>query len=1566
MPSKTLYLVFILSWLSLSLSSAESEPKICFGTTSGLSVGEDRLDHYVKMYKKYRNCTIVKGNLEITGLQSSKLEISFLQGIEEVTGYVIIALNYLPYLPLQNLKIIRGRELYKGKYALYVKLNVNQQHKSKGLKALRLSSLTEIVHGSVHINNNPQLCFADTIHWDDILNPVQQKIGNWTYEVSDNKDSALCARCNESCVAGCWGKGNEMCQQLTLEHCSPECEDARCRGTTRDDCCDSECAVGCSGPTARDCTICLHVNNSGSCEFACPPEFIYDPQTQRNIPNPKFKYHYDDRCVNKCPSNLLIEDNGCVKSCRVGFHNNGEGKCVPCKEEVCDKECYGVGHADGPLVHFKTVDSSNVHYFKGCNIVKGNVVFQSFAFAGDTHTKLPPMNVSQMAAFKDVKTITGYLHIVAWPKELANFSVFKNLQIIGGVGLYHDIVALIIQDNTHPAGPFYLDQITSLGFESLRAINHGNVYIGYCQNLCYEQLVNWTSIIRHHTEYRGFNNGLLLRKNGESTECNTTTCDPECDSNGCWGPGPDQCLKCSHYTYFGRTCMESCPVELGIYANHTDFQCKPCHDLCNGTCYGEGPGKCFGCKYASYNGICLEECPSDMYNTHNSTECQKCHPNCVSHRGERFCTGPGNTVGKNACNYCDFATTTAGGLDILQCLPPGSRCPNAHFSHDGSIKSATHTCVPCIEGCTNCTGSRREDCRHALRSQNDTVVAAVVIPVVLVVLSVLVGIVLCCRYRRRQNIKKRQHSMRALGIDPCAEESQMDARARLMEPMTPSGVAPNQAQLRIVKDAELRIGKILGSGAFGTVHKGYWIPDLAPRERVKVPVAIKVLRDESSQVASNEILDEAFVMASCEHPNLVRLLGISLSQRIMLITQLMPLGNLLEYVRENKDNIGSQHLLNWSLQIAKGMRYLAEEKHLVHRDLAARNVLVKSPNHVRITDFGLAKLLDVNEDVYRAEGGKMPIKWLALESIQHRIFTQKSDVWGFGVTMWELMTFGKKPYENVPAREVHTLLEKGERLPQPYICTIDIYMLLIKCWTVDAEARPTFRELSEDLSKMARDPQRYVVIDNEGHLTELPSPTTSEFLRSLMNEEGDDFPITDAEEYLHPQALTGAEDGAWNDNPFALQPCPSVVPWKRQHQQQLSSTSSQQALLEARGGGSGRFRGRMDSGRLAQNSRNADRRLDSVMTTMTNLSSISGSQPNGASTPFTSVTMPISPDMTCDDEVVLSVAGGAMTGQKEGLPNQAVLGVINNARTFSESSDVFGPPSSKRPDDNPQGWPGNHCPDQAQRLTRAREDSTTMRYSAEPVSLLRQQQTKPNENKTKVQPKPAIEFSKDEDGYLTPFEAANKRPEYLDPSEFPPSPFATKPPVNILDLPTSSLSNPEYEPAFVPSDPGVHLDEEGYEIPISSGVAPEYQNLDQEENLKLDPAFSLRHPSQSGDSVGSEKRDSGMQSDEDGEKKTTAVANPNYDFLENANSDAGLLGQEHEQPEYVNTSAPAEKGAFPDDDIFSLMQKNHKHLPNSKEGIGRTYSEPDSGVGIEVAVDNMLYHKLGAAWDNSE
>lgn len=333
------------------------------------------------------------------------------------------------------------------------------------------------------------------------------------------------------------------------------------------------------------------------------------------------------------------------------------------------------------------------------------------------------------------------------------------------------------------------------------------------------------------------------------------------------------------------------------------------------------------------------------------------------------------------------------------------------------------------------------------------------------------------------------------------------------EPLRPSNLGPNLSKLNIVKEQELRQGGLLGSGAFGQVYKGVWVPE---GRNIKVPIAIKTLNSSTDPETSRQFLEEACIMASVDHPNLLNLLGVCMTTERKLITQLMPLGSVLDYVKNNKPKIGSKPLLNWATQIARGMTYL-EKNRMVHRDLAARNVLLKNPNQVKITDFGLAKLLSSDSNEYKATGGKMPFKWLALESLRHRIFTSKSDVWSFGVTVWELLTFGKRPYENIKSQDILAFLESGDRLEQPEICSIDVFVVLVSCWWLDADARPTFRELDEKFSEFAKDPGRYLYVPGDIHMR-LPAYTSQDekdLIRNLSKTGGSDEVGTD--EYLTPK-----------------------------------------------------------------------------------------------------------------------------------------------------------------------------------------------------------------------------------------------------------------------------------------------------------------------------------------------------------------------------------------------------------------------------------------------------------------
>ncbi|XP_032421622.1 epidermal growth factor receptor [Xiphophorus hellerii] len=1012
-----------LRWISLTSllcfgSCVLAEKKVCQGFSNRVNLMDNKEDHYLNMVKTYSNCTIVLENLEITHVDGNR-DLSFLKSIEEVSGYVLIALNTVSRIPLENLRIIRGHSLYEEKFALSVLANIDK-NTGQGTTELLLTSLTEILRGGVKFLNN-KLCNVETIQWFDIVNADTKP----SMELQVAGNNPLCNKCHSSCYNGsCWAPGAENCQTLTKLNCAQQCS-KRCKGPSPSDCCNEHCAAGCTGPTAADCLACRDFQDDGVCKDSCPGLMRYDPNLHQLVPNPQGKYNFGATCVKNCPHNYVVTDHGaCVRTCSGNTYEVEEGgirKCAKCNG-LCPKVCNGLGYGD--LTYILSVNATNIGSFKNCTKITGDITILRTSIHGDPYTKTPKMEPAQLDVFKTVKEITGHLWIQDWPKSMNSLSPFENLEIIRGRtkrGSRSLVVTLL--------------DIDYLGFRSLKEISDGDVVIIKNHNLCYMDDSYWKRF------FKSGGQTATVNENANATICvlRNKTCDRKCTADGCWGLGPDMCFACRDYSR-GGSCVDFCNILEG----------EP--------------------REAVMNKSCME-----------------CDPECLRMNGTATCQapGPGN------CTKC------ANFQDGLYCVP---RCPQGVPGEGDTLVwkyvDEKRVCQLCHKNCTKgCVGPGPEGCQGERPSGLSIIAAGVVgglLAVLIAGLSVFV-------FLRRRHIK-RKRTMRRL----------LQERA-LVEPLTPSGQAPNQALLRILKEPEFKKIKVLGSGAFGTVYKGLWVPE---GEDVKIPVAIKVLREATSPKANQEILDEAYVMASVEHPHVCRLLGICLTSTVQLITQLMPYGCLLDYVKEKKDNIGSQHLLNWCVQIAKGMNYL-EERHLVHRDLAARNVLVKTPHHVKITDFGLAKLLNADEKEYHADGGKVPIKWMALESILNRTYTHQSDVWSYGVTVWELMTFGTKPYDGIPASEIAGILEKGERLPQPPICTIDVYMIMVKCWMIDADSRPHFRELIAEFTKMARDPPRYLVIQGDDRM-HLPSPTDTKFYRSLISGGDLDYGV-DAEEYLVPQ-----------------------------------------------------------------------------------------------------------------------------------------------------------------------------------------------------------------------------------------------------------------------------------------------------------------------------------------------------------------------------------------------------------------------------------------------------------------
>ncbi|CAH1249286.1 ERBB4 [Branchiostoma lanceolatum] len=1256
-----------------------TEGKVCLGTDNKLTSIGDPNHHYNLLKNLYTNCTYVDGNLELVAIEGTGRDLSFLKSITEVTGYVLIALSHVNYIPLENLRIIRGKSLYRGS-SLYV--SVNYDSLSNGLRELRFKNLAEILNGNVTFFNNPQLCYENTIDWTgDIL-------AKGFHAVYDTKEKGrICDSCPASCKGYCWGSRESDCQNFTRRQpdCSAQC-DYRCRGPMPQDCCHKQCAVGCTGPLATDCLACRHFNNSGKCEEYCPPPTIYDSDKFQTVPNPDAKYTYGSMCVDECPTHLLREGGNCVKTCQPTKTDNGQRVCEDCVG-ACPKKC--TGFSKNQYSDYMTINEKILKNFTNCTIIEGSLVITKQAFDGDPWAGFNAMSPSELSVFSTVEEITGYLQIEGQHDDFTDISMFRNLKIIQGRELYNQYSLVIYQTS-----------LESLGLTSLQQVNNGKINIRKNKKLCYNvDDAVWSRILKNPaTQQRQIN------ENKNKTQCvaEGRTCSAQCNSDGCWGFEASQCIKCANFELDG-TCVESCEATTHYSDNK---QCRPCDPQCDGMCNGPGSDNCTQCLNVKDGPFCKEMCPPMKYPDIDN-KCQPCHENCVapddSSPDSPRCAGPKNIVSKDGCNACKKARL-AKSYEVLECLPEEQQCLPDEFETSGkqsrfSIENIEQVCYPCHEQCDGCTEASPSACKRCRHFQknienyfrcipscyqtdynisnicypcpegcregcsyrnskaycthcvhykvyinkladdyectrecprekpyhvsegedkvcvknctdntfpdvtsanqckdchsecvdgcvddtrsgcyscrrvkygdecleecpqrteekdgicepiNDFFIGSLSAPaskgllagiIFAVVILLLVIILVYTVYQRRQRNRRRQtwRKVKELGIEVPVSDLENNPYGHELQPLTPTGAVPNQAYLRIIKETELKRGMVLGSGAFGTVYKSLWFPESGGN--VKIPVAVKVLREGTTPEASKELLEEAYVMATVDHPCLVRLLGVCLAQQTMLVTQFMPLGDLLKYVLQNKDNVGSQVLLNWCTQIAMGMLYL-EEKRLVHRDLAARNVLVKTPNQVKITDFGLAKLLDIDEEEYYAEGGKMPIKWLALECIQYRKFTHQSDVWSFGVTIWELMTFGGKPYDGVRARDVPDLLERGERLPQPPICTLDLYMVMVKCWLLDADARPNFSELVDTFHKLAGDPSRYIVIQGDDRM-KLPSPTENKIFELLSDEE-DLEGLMDAEDYLLPSQMSRSHQGSLgsiNNQPTGYSPMHSV------------------------------------------------------------------------------------------------------------------------------------------------------------------------------------------------------------------------------------------------------------------------------------------------------------------------------------------------------------------------------------------------------------------------------------------
>lgn len=325
-----------------------------------------------------------------------------------------------------------------------------------------------------------------------------------------------------------------------------------------------------------------------------------------------------------------------------------------------------------------------------------------------------------------------------------------------------------------------------------------------------------------------------------------------------------------------------------------------------------------------------------------------------------------------------------------------------------------------------------------------------------------------------------------ISTDYFGKQDQIDQDQPLMNNFLDNELLSLLIQEKILIDrSRLTLGHVLGSGQFGRVYKGF-LKDQSTGEHVAV--AVKTLHNRSSWddgLDNRAFLEEGLMMRDFEHENVLALIGVTFDSNglPMVVTPFMLYGDLRSYISDEASSPTVKELIDFGTQVARGMAYLSGLK-FVHRDLAARNCMLDDNLVVKVADFGLSR--DIYErDYYSSDNKKtkLPVKWMAVESLEKCIYNTKTDVWSYGILLWELMTRGVVPYPDVDNFDLFSYLKEGRRMLRPRYCPLILYKVMLSCWNEDPLKRPTFDELVIKVSdvinqlKIAKDGQQKVSRD---------------------------------------------------------------------------------------------------------------------------------------------------------------------------------------------------------------------------------------------------------------------------------------------------------------------------------------------------------------------------------------------------------------------------------------------------------------------------------------------------------
>ena len=356
--------------------------------------------------------------------------------------------------------------------------------------------------------------------------------------------------------------------------------------------------------------------------------------------------------------------------------------------------------------------------------------------------------------------------------------------------------------------------------------------------------------------------------------------------------------------------------------------------------------------------------------------------------------------------------------------------------------------------------------RSASASSNSSdavvITVAVVIPILIIVILTIIMIIFILRITtRKANVQELPYPVKPpveKGNNSCVNDEYYDPTLINYEKL------PNISRETITYISDL------GEGNFGMVMKGE-AKGIIPSEPSTL-IAIKVLKEGSNKDAKNDFVKEAVHMNQFNHPNILKLLGVCFDKEpLCLIFEYMDLGDLNSFLRKtavsssrSSSTLIVQQLADMAIDIAAGLEYLAV-RHFVHRDLATRNCLIDRKFLVKISDFGLSKDVYCKDYYKLGEKSVLPIRWMPPEAILYSTFTTQSDIWSFGIVLWEIFSSGTQPYCALSNEEVVERVTNGQVLRCPSGCPAELYGLMVRCWASKPKERPTASEVYSDLLK---------------------------------------------------------------------------------------------------------------------------------------------------------------------------------------------------------------------------------------------------------------------------------------------------------------------------------------------------------------------------------------------------------------------------------------------------------------------------------------------------------------------